>query len=770
MRTCYKYLTAWIAGSVLVACVDKSPLENGQDTWQQGDTPYYVNLRLKTQSDTFTRAGDDNRLTDGEHFEHDIDKNAGNFAMFFDEENKYISYADLYSVNEEPNDTEKADEDGKTHGHEDIPVPVEATYSCRFYGFANRKPAKVLVVVNAPEKIYRITDFPGWTLDDVMQQVWEEKDPNKEAFGFYVENGKKYFTMTNTTYVDRAMHCAESIPDKSITTDESRIQDLEPVTIYLERMVSKFSMSLSMNPQTYKPVASQALQVRKYDRETDTFTYFEYPWAIQLLGWGLNGLETQNYLFKNVDPQGDWLGHNGWNSKDNRRCFWSVDPHYYKDETGKVVYPWQYDFAKDKYNTDYETWYEHFHSYDEDKQVFALKYYSFKEFCSDVKDDGTMPGDDFEHTVDYWNYNSIFYTPENTFVPGMQVDRSRGTRAYELAGSHVLLCARLLIDPEGGTDYAPYSGNIYRNRVGVCYIDDLSLFEDFMSAVNYKLAAQKYMYYKYYPWSDDAINEGKKKTGDATSWFGQTIRAITGQSYVLFYHNKEDEKYYKLTAEVLAGLGKQPKKYRFVRPADAVNADGKIIPWIMYNSKWEDGKDEDFKPLNLYILSESPGDKDELETYEEVQKRKLKFQSLKEGKWYPEYDQDEPVEEYPRDDNDIQSLFYEIWGVADCFRHGLMYYAVPIYAQDSNGKPASGDTKELQDTSAGFDDPKFYYYYGVIRNNWYDFTLHSIMNPGIPVMDVNKPIVPNYLDEKDQVKVEMEILGMHVEDITVPID
>lgn len=758
MRSFYQYLSALLVGSIFVGCVEKSGPENNPNVWQQGDTPYYVNLRLKTQSDTFTRAGDDDRLTDGEHFEHDIDKNAGNFALFFDGDGKYISYADLYSVNEEPNDTEAADEGGKKHGHEDAPVPVEATYSCRFYGFANRQPELVLVVVNAPKKIYdRITDFPGWTVSEVMKQVWDESDEPYGTIGFHTvgtgDEEKQYFTMTNTTYIDGdgKLHCAESIPEGSITTDESKVNSLEPVTIYLERMVSKFSMSLNFNPDEYHPVSSQSLDVCIY--ENGVLTYSEAPWALQLLGWGLNGLETQNYLFKNVEETGDWLNHSGWNSPAERRCYWSVDPHYYDDP---AVYPWQHDDAKDRYDKNHPNWYVNFHSYDEkdgSTQVnggFALKYYPFNHFCPDVSDDGSFP-------KEYAYKSDTYYTPENTFMQGMQVDISRGTRAYELAGTHVLLCARLLLS-EGNGDYAPHE-KIYRNRVGVCYTDELSLLEDFMNAMNDKFTSQRYIYYNYYPWS--ASERGSE-------YYGKTFRAVTGGAYALFYKNPIDNRYYEVTTKRLNEMMKEEQRqyYRFVRPADAVNADGKIIPWIMYNAAG-DGVDDHFKPLSMYILSKSADSPAEevINANVNIEDRRLAIEYSNNGaKWEPFSN---------KDDNDLQSIFYEIWGIADFFRNGLMYYAVPIHAQEVTGSmagtPATGDKTQLTDKSAGFDDPKFYYYYGVVRNNWYNFTLHSIGDLGIPVFDVHKPIVPNYTNKKDQVKVEMEILPMHVEDITVEI-
>ena len=152
------------------ACVDDIIKENeNNQTWQQGDVPYYITLKLKPSSDSFTRATEDSQQFEnfmpGTHVnEHEISPNAYNFAIFFDSNDKFISCAELYSVNETA-----AWEDGNTANK--IPA-TESTYKCRFYGFADSEPAKVLVVVNAPKKIYdQITEFPGWNIEEVMSQV-----------------------------------------------------------------------------------------------------------------------------------------------------------------------------------------------------------------------------------------------------------------------------------------------------------------------------------------------------------------------------------------------------------------------------------------------------------------------------------------------------------------------------------------------------------------------------------------------------------------------
>lgn len=819
----------------LTACVDEALVDQGKEEWKQGDTPFYIKLRLKTNSETFTRSesssGQNSRaydkFEDGVHEnEHAICPNARHFAIFFDENKEYISCADLYSVNEEG-------------GHEDATETspaVESTYTCRFYGFADTKPKYVLVVVNAPQKIYdQITDFPGWDIDDVMKnQIWNEpgilqfkgdelvldskglakyeNDP-RENLGFYPveEGGNKelYFTMTNSTYVegyptDPKVCCAQEFPDGSVTKDKSNIDDLKPVTVYLERMVSKFDLTSKIEVTKYIPTNVSALDMCEY--KDGVFTYTEYPWAIEILSWGMNGLETSSHLFKNLpmdEGENKWLSglnQTKWNDVLNHRSYWSKDPHYYKDNTGRVVYPWQYDFAMDKYDADNQTYYNHFHSYDNHEDdadlTHALTYYSFLDLCPRVNKDGVVSGS--------FNPNAYFYTPENTFEPGMIVDRSRGTRSYELAGTHIILCARLLLPDASGKDYQAYNRNLYRNRVGVSYINEVSMLEDFMNAVNYKLHSSKYMYYKYYPWDKEEIHKNNIKKNKIDEYQGHTLRThVEGEFGIYCYFpggnplldeldiTDEDGATLELTYQLLQKL-MDNNQFQLYREADAINADGKVIPWIM---SWN-GETGEYEPLTLLILRKVTTQKeidekikfgkaydndktkgecilgdptegdchDYLSGYEGYTGRKIEFQKYVNGKW-TQYVEGE------RDNNDIQSLFFEIWGVADCFKNGLMYYAVPIPALGDNGKPVVGAaTLDLNANQEFANDESLRYYYGVIRNNWYRFTLHSISDIGIPVFDPKQPIVPNYTNKKDQLKMEMEILQWHVEDMNVDIE
>lgn len=798
------FFSIFMIGLGLTSCVDENIIPNNSTT--QGDTQYFVKLRLKTQSENFTRAGEsDDKFVDGTHEEHAISPNAGNIALFFDEKDNYISYSNLYSVNE------TAVGNGNTW-------EPEAIYSCRFYGFANREPAKVLVVVNANNNtsdgvsnIYsQLADFPGWTLDEVMKNIWEEKgdleydgdtgtyyykkDP-MGRMGFYKEkvNNEEviYFTMSNSTYMEETkggyeLHCAEPIAGH-FTTNGEDLTNLTPVTIYLERMVSKFTMEeISFDYNKYIPISAQALDVCEYQENKTIPTYKEYKWGIQILGWGMNGLETRNYIFKNVPPDptkveqsedgeeyhiDNWIKY--YNSPATKRCYWAEDPHYEKDEspTGGIYYPWQFDEARDHYDLNNQHYYSHFHSYDKTlghKEEFALTFYPFTHFCKDVKENGEVY-DEYSENSDNLSYTYTLpkeplYTPENTFKPGFTVDRSRGSRAYELAGTHVLVGARMLIDK--GNGIAPHEGHIYRNRVGVVYLDEVSMFEDFMNAINQKLESQTYMYFKYYPWDYEEVSAFHK------NHYGHDMRAKVGGKYTLYYEAPDNPgKYYELTSERLRALAER-KDIRLIREADAINGDGKVIPWIMYNKKYTEEEDhyDDYEPWNLYILEKTGETEKEGIDKSEMESRRLEFMYWNGTKWI-DYNDGQDDKGYGRDENDVQSLFYEIWGVADDYNHGLMYYAIPVYAP-YQGKPQVEDGASLKpDANPEFkNNEELKYYYGVIRNNWYKFNLHSINEIGIPVSNPTKPIVPNYHNKKSQTKVDMEILQWHVEDQTIIIN
>ena len=93
------------------------------------------------------------------------------------------------------------------------------------------------------------------------------------------------------------------------------------------------------------------------------------------------------------------------------------------------------------------------------------------------------------------------------------------------------------------------------------------------------------------------------------------------------------------------------------------------------------------------------------------------------------------------------SLAYEFAGTANYFALGRMYYYAPIYHNVAS-VPENGPTK-VGDI-------------GVVRNNWYQLTISSLLKPGIPVSDPDQPIIPNVDPSDRYLGLDIHILPWHV--------
>lgn len=101
-------------------------------------------------------------------------------------------------------------------------------------------------------------------------------------------------------------------------------------------------------------------------------------------------------------------------------------------------------------------------------------------------------------------------------------------------------------------------------------------------------------------------------------------------------------------------------------------------------------------------------------------------------------------------EDDIKSLIFEWIGAVDHFDGGRMYYVAPALIEKGLGNNGTDIC-------------------GVVRNNWYNFNLVGIDSFGTPVDDINQPIVPDPLNNNDQLNLTVHILGWHTVQVTAPI-
>ena len=94
-------------------------------------------------------------------------------------------------------------------------------------------------------------------------------------------------------------------------------------------------------------------------------------------------------------------------------------------------------------------------------------------------------------------------------------------------------------------------------------------------------------------------------------------------------------------------------------------------------------------------------------------------------------------------------MLYEWLGSIDHFNQGKMYYSHGVV-----DNPPIVDGKTLR--------------YGVVRNNWYRFNLTNITGIGIPVDDINQPIVPERIGLDDQINFTIKIIDWHDVNLNIP--
>lgn len=691
-----------------------------------GGKPFYMALKLKsddvlvsTRDGGMTRA--DGAFHDGSVDEHAIAKN-GNFILFFNADKKFIAFSDLWGFEEIKDDNNTAStpdtDSDKSNSSPELILKTEC------YAFGDELPSYCLVVVNATDDLYnKMRNFPGWDIDEVLKTIWEEDEPLN--IGKRIEDGNVYLTMTNSVYsVDGKMKVETEIPDGLIVEDPELLKSdsYTPLTVNIERMVAKYTMSYfgetdgeSEDKIYFRPYDGHQLTFCSYD-DNGNPQYEARNWRMKVLTWDINGLSKRNYIYKHINPSADYF--NGWNDPSSKRCYWSEDPDY-DDAT---VYPWQYRWALDNSKVTYLA---------QTDINFPLKYYSFKE----IEDRDLGP-------------NGARYTPENTYNNSFNTT-DKGLfdeRANLIAASHLLICSEVQIDGEA----AGWGrvGDFYRNRVGMCYRTPQDLFSGFMAAINSKVISHSTVEYTYY--NADGEDDNRQETG-YKDLSGERRNVNLSGEWKLYYYTstsqseadkKNPANYVELDHEWLINFVKTHPHSSLYREAHVKDGDGKVFPWI-------EGMRIGQKKVNEQTGQE-----------EWVSLQWFKYKTDAEGNILLDYWGYKIVDESTLtdlSDNDRMSLIYELWGVADHFNDGKMYYpvAIPIKVNGSTLQAAGSDVNES--------------WHGVLRNGWYRFSLNSVSKLGYPVDVLSQPIVPNNEDPNRLILVDIVIIPWHVEEQYVPL-
>lgn len=707
--------------------------------------PFYLNIQLKFDENmSATRATDtnDDDLEYGEHAEHMIG-DEGNYIILFKGSNLFDVCELTAMMGHEHNIEEERENDNKTNK---VPDNIEATYtySSKFQAEDEEDfPNSCLVVLNASEKISKkLMKFKedkeekkvSFNVDDILSIPWDEKDVKKEDpknIGFF-DGTHKYFTLTNSIYFkknDAGKRDTVGIPKGFIG---KTLAEAKPLTIHVERMVSKFSFELpkknnkKVNTFQLSEKADMILFAGEFNDDNSPKLNAR-NWRIALTGWNMNALETENYIFKKIENTNyfwDYSDTDDWNHPQNYRSHWSEDPHYYENN-----YPWQYRKAIDYDLVSYEKEVSKDNNGDVTKNTNLLRNYSFNAL-------GLGELDNYDE-IDLESFEKkIIYTPENTYDANAVKDK-HDSRDELLAGTHLLVGAEFQIkldeedlaaeekkeeekryfierkttDEDNNIWGTPK--HLFRDRNGFYYLSERECIASLVHDFNQLLQSQGFMAFTHY-WFWNSENEKNEK-----------VIAGTDGNYSLYY-KKRNNTWAKLTAiDILENKDNEfPDEDMKMPIATLRRGDGKRLPWI----------DNLLEESRLAIGSGIPADGTE---------PSMIIYYIREddyGTIVPDYDKKRG--ETKEDKNFIKSILYEWLGAIDHFNQGKMYYSHGVV-----DNPPIMDGKKRR--------------YGAVRNNWYQFKLNDVTSFGTPVDDLDQPIIPERNGLKDQINFTVKIIDWH---------
>ena len=742
-----------VAMCLLWSCTDDSldgPKENVYDP-ALDEEMVCLPLSINMDAQPSTKAG--NGIVDGSATDHKIDFTTPNesYVIFFDNNEKVKYIKPLYTSSQLGSGGKESEEAYPEYTVTVVTYVPKKDILRDAEGYDENSYLSSLLVVLNGGKIYKKihdaiydTDPEGKEtvkdnvyLNDILDLKWSNKanynidnytgdDWNADAadqdgrIGF---NKDELFTMTNSSYFKEENGIYKPVTatpiDGPVYTNINAYVNQEvkrpTATVYVERMVSKFSAPTFQtevigSDRVFRPDQNaMAIVVYTWDSDYNLITTPK-NWRIHLLGWAINGDETENYIFKKVDgifnEVGDhWLE---WNDPNHFRSYWSEDPHY---RVGGF-YPWQYRKAADR------------------NDIISIQAARATSYIRPVLRYNT-----FEDVLNSWSWRDVLHVHENTFDPyGDWYDIWKGSeeekennpyyldgRASILAGPHLLIAAELYLEKPGGSYIGQFDrvDHIYSDRVRRYYNNEADWFKMFIRDFNSVLSTQEKMNFMVYDW--DEHSDGKANFN---------YEATTLEECRLFLRHRDDKdlKQYDPKAREFRDEKNDPGyvstelTYAIVDSclykgpgtlstlANVRTGDGRLIPWIEgLHVRKPDGS-------FLQYTTTNPDD---------------------DGQW---------------NDDMYKSFFYEWFGPIDHYNQGYMYYA--------------GDIRHNRATVVNSKHD----FYGTVRNHWYKFHVEAINALGIPVDDTKQLIIPGNYNYNDQIIVYLDILRYHSMESIVDVE
>lgn len=686
------------------SCSDKLTEDNTQPQGEEADN--YVVFKIGSIGSETRATPGSGDFDAGLAEEHAVSTKAGaNVVYFFDENGNAIQSSVLEVLGQQENNNATDDD----HNSSYAPNAQEKVYQARIKGTKETisKYTQCLIILNGEPTA--LDGLKETRLSDVLGEL-------DEGMGWLTDGNTKYFTMSNTVYVDAELNVksAEKInPEKQICTTMAEAQK-NPIVVHVERVLAKFGLNKGSSDTGTTPITeateieptpnedgeggdkknlyitlmtstkeeSTAEETPGDDTEADNDDsespdhYTEWvssnrKWKVKIVGWGMNATETATYWFKNLKDK---------------------DEKTFDASTGKFGKYWTPVYDNDN-NTIGWNDYARLRSYwavdphyngnnDETSANYPHQY----RVASD--NDKIVSGSTANKLVLNYNYYNAFtgfptkgynYTVENTFDYEWFSNGSSGTNGfdfqgydYKRTGTHAIVAAELLIaNKEGDTPDSYSAQTVYQYDSYYWLADGTERYKDMPKSL------KKYMLNQVlFHWSLE--NNFKDLCTDE-----ECTKPLEANS-------KNFDNYFDVVAATLDG------------------GDGRAMMKLKGTLYFKD------KDGNIRSIVDAEGN-----AY--IKNFKEKF-------------------------------LYD-YGSARRFDGGKMYYYIPI-------KHMSADNALTSDKTA-------YQYnvgrYGVVRNHWYKLNINAIKNPGIPVDDPNQPIIPNDDPDEDYYAAfEIVILPWHV--------
>ena len=734
MTNKFRLMLLSMAAVGLVGCSDKLV----DDIAQQGqgeDAENYVVFKIGSIGSE-TRAGEGEDPTPGNSDfhaglaeEHAVSAKAGaNVVYFFDDKGNSVATSMLEVLGQQESD----DATGDNHNGSYDSNAQEKVYQARIKGTKEtiKEYKQCLIVLNGNPNTLDNLGQQKLTLSDILKEL-------NEGMGWYTEGDTKYFTMTNTVYVDgkdlNIKSAKEIDPDDQIRATMEEAQK-HPIVVHVERVLAKFGlnqgssdshleaitketeieptpnataegsddknlyitlMTSNVEEEPTGDVAAPGEEVTGDDEDPDHYktewVASNRKWKVNIKGWGMNATETKTFWFKNLkDKEGDLATFDskgqfgkwtrdyqntiGWNDYARLRSYWAVDPHYNGNGSETSEnYPHQYRDAKDNEKNIVSG--NDGQGQNGLKTGFVLNYNNYYSFAK-------------------FPTNGYNYTVENTFA----YDWFTSSSSYDYKGydykrtsTHAIIAAELLIANEEG---------------------------DNPSENNYS-AKTVYQYDGYYWEAREVEPNNENRYADMPNSL---------KKYMLnqvIFHWSLDNSFNKLYTDdactkELEASSTNFDEYFEVVAATIDGGDGRAM------MQMKSSKVLYFKDVNG------------------VTKIIGNVESTEENNFYKKFTED---------------VLYE-YGTARRYHEGKMYYYIPIkHMSADNG----GLTKDDYEYNVGR--------WGVVRNHWYRLNINAIKNPGIPVDDPEQPIIPNDDPDEDYYAAfEIVILPWHVIDNDVTFE